>query len=211
MKTQNSLASTLGRSNQQLGRQQGFTLIELVIVIILLGLLAAAALPRLLSATDNAEVASLEGVAGGFSTGVSIAHAQWAADGNSSGGATSAANKVAINLDGKIFYMNEYGWPANVNNSADAAANGQTADECKQVFDNILQSSPASTIDTNNRANSRFYISVVAGAGGDISGQTGDVCRYELILSNSATATGTHYFDYDVVDGQVIVIYPNQG
>ncbi len=197
-------------SGQNYRRSRGFTLIELVIVIILLGLLAAAALPRLLSATDEAEVASLEGVAGGFSTGVAIAHAQWAADGNVSGGNTSSAAKIAINLDGKVFYMNEYGWPANVNSSDDAAANGQTADECKQVFDNVLQSSPASTTNSGNRGNSRYFVSVIAGAGGDLAGETGDVCRYELILSSNATATQTHYFDYDLVDGQVIVIYPDQ-
>ncbi len=197
-------------SGQSYRRSQGFTLIELVIVIILLGLLAAAALPRLLSATDEAEVASLEGVAGGFSTGVSIAHAQWATDGNVAGGSTSGAAKIAINLDGKVFYMNEYGWPANVNSGEDAAANGQTADECKQVFDNILQSSPSSTINSGNRANNRYFVSVIAGAGGDLAGQTGDVCRYELILSSSAAATETHYFDYDLVDGQVTVVYPDQ-
>ncbi|ARN73590.1 type II secretion system protein [Oceanicoccus sagamiensis] len=197
-------------SAQGYRRSKGFTLIELVIVIILLGLLAAAALPRLLSATDEAEVASLEGVAGGFSTGVSIAHAQWAADGNVAGGSTSAAAKIAINLDGKVFYMNEYGWPANINSGDDAAANGQTADECKQVFDNILQSSPSSTVNSGNRSNNRYFISVVAGAGGSIAGETGDVCRYELILNSSAAATETHYFDYDLVDGQVTVIYPDQ-
>ncbi len=207
----NNLTLLIGRSpGQNYHQGRGFTLIELVIVIILLGLLAAAALPRLLSATDEAEIASLEGVAGGFSTGVSIAHAQWATDGNVAGGNTSSASKIAINLDGKVFYINEYGWPANVNSGDDAAANGQTANECKQVFDNVLQSSPSSTIDSGSRGNNRYFVSVIAGAGGDLAGETGDVCRYELILSSNATAAQTHYFDYDLVDGQVTVIYPEQ-
>jgi MSHA pilin protein MshB len=185
----------------------GFTLIELVIVIVLLGLLAATALPRLLSATDNAEIAALEAVAGGFSTAVAIAHGQWAADGNSSGAATTAADKVAINLDGKVFYMNEYGWPANVSASDDAAANNQTADECKQVFDNILQSSPTSTIESSERGSVRYFVSVESNAGGS-AGNIGDICRYELILNNGSAVNPTHYFDFDLVDGQVIVVYP---
>jgi MSHA pilin protein MshB len=196
--------------NMPYHRSSGFTLIELVIVIILLGLLAAAALPRLLSATDNAEIATLEGVAGGFSTAVAIAHAQWAADGNSPGAETTVANKVIINLDGKTFYMNEYGWPANVDSSDDSAANGQTADECKQVFDNILQSSPATTTDSVNRANNRYFVSVINNAGGNVD-IVGDICRFELILSDSETASATHFFDYDLVNGQVIISYPDRG
>lgn len=187
----------------------GFTFIELVIVIILLGLLAAAALPRLLNVTDEAEIASLQGVAGGFSTAVSISHAQWAAEGNSAGGPTTPADKTAINLDGKIVYMNEYGWPANTDNNTDSAADAQSAAECKEVLDAVLQSSPSSTIDANNRSGNRYFISILSGAGGDDIGNTGDICRYESILNNDANATATHYFDYDLVDGQVTPITPN--
>lgn len=50
--------------------QQGFSLVELVIVIVVVGLLAVAALPRFLDVTDEAKKASIEGVAGGFATGV---------------------------------------------------------------------------------------------------------------------------------------------
>ncbi len=50
-------------------KQSGFSLMELVIVIVILGLLAVAALPRFLDVTDEAKRASIEGVAGGFATG----------------------------------------------------------------------------------------------------------------------------------------------
>ncbi|MFA0252828.1 prepilin-type N-terminal cleavage/methylation domain-containing protein, partial [Vibrio sp. 10N.261.45.A4] len=51
-------------------RNAGFSLVELVIVIVVLGLLAVAALPRFLDVTDKAKEASVEGVSGGFATAV---------------------------------------------------------------------------------------------------------------------------------------------
>ena len=61
-------------------RQNGFTIIEIIIVIIILGLLAATALPRFLDTVDEAEDASLEGVAGAFATGVGLVRGLLAAD-----------------------------------------------------------------------------------------------------------------------------------
>jgi MSHA pilin protein MshA len=55
--------------------QKGFTLIELVIVIVILGLLAATALPRFSNLTQSARVATLNGLAGGLRGAISIAHA----------------------------------------------------------------------------------------------------------------------------------------
>ncbi|OGQ58876.1 MAG: hypothetical protein A3J24_07770 [Deltaproteobacteria bacterium RIFCSPLOWO2_02_FULL_53_8] len=49
-------------------RQLGFTLIELVMVIVILGILAATAMPKFMNFKEDAARAALEGVAGALSS-----------------------------------------------------------------------------------------------------------------------------------------------
>jgi len=87
-----------------LQKQAGFTLIELVVVIVILGILAATAAPKFIDLTDDAKKSVMEGVQGALNSATDMAHAkaliknQTAADGD-------------ISVGGKNIDL-VYGWPA---------------------------------------------------------------------------------------------------
>ncbi|MBL4573779.1 MAG: type II secretion system protein [Gammaproteobacteria bacterium] len=78
--------------NMRNTRQSGFTIIELVVVILLLGILSATALPRFMDVTTEAHRASVNGTYGGFATAAGIFRAQWTGKGQPTGAVPGFGN-----------------------------------------------------------------------------------------------------------------------
>jgi len=140
-------------------KQSGFTLIELVIVVVILGFLAVTAIPKFLDLTDQAKQANIEGMAGGFATGISLARAQWEAEGRENDGADPAKNFV--DYDGVTLYLTV---ADSDNNIRPGYALGTTATaaiadvDCISVWTNIFQQPPTIEEYSANIANSTDYI-----------------------------------------------------
>jgi len=84
-------------------QQRGFTLIELVVVITILGILAAFALPRFAGLESSARKATVDGLTGSVRSASALVHAAWLVKGDS--GAQSIALEgatVSTNADGYV-------------------------------------------------------------------------------------------------------------
>lgn len=108
-------------------QQSGFTMIELIMVIVILGILAAFALPKFADFGSDARKASINGLAGALKSAAAIAHAAQLA-GNTTLGADVTLEGTAIKMVNGYPQANADGIGAAANVSAnDYVATGAAA------------------------------------------------------------------------------------
>jgi len=171
------------RLNPRFKREAGFTLIELVIVVVILGFLAATAIPKFVDLTEQAKQANIEGMAGGFATGVSLARSQWEAEARPKD--TASINMV--NYDGTFVYLTSEdgtsspsispGYIIGTNSTSGINGNkSMSIADCIDVWNSLLQQPPlvARSVAEINNDGSYRYLANVSGS------SSSTLCHYHL-------------------------------
>jgi MSHA pilin protein MshB len=204
-----------------MNKQSGFTLIELVIVVVILGFLAVTAIPKFLDLTEQAKQANIEGMAGGFATAVSLVRAQWEAEGRPK----DATSQNIVDYDGTDLILTTktsvirpgyvVSSVAGQNNGA-ALDTGFTAANCVDIWQSIFQQPPRLTdsISILNTDNTLDYLADKSGEGATT------LCHFYLketlnkdannnFADPGALTTTGNSFTYQPADSSVVVYINN--
>jgi MSHA pilin protein MshA len=111
---------------RRVAQQHGFTVIELVVVVTILGILAAFAIPRFISLEAQARAASRDALAGSVRSAAALAHALWLAN----------DRPAAVTMDGvAITMVNGYPDAATIDDAlADFAGYGYASSGSTGTF-----------------------------------------------------------------------------
>lgn len=168
-------------------RRSGFTIVELVVVILILGVLAVTALPRFMNIDDEAHDSVVEAVQGGLRTGLSLYHAQWIAQ------AQPAPGTAMAEFNG--LRVNAAGYPYGLTDTAGDVVS--TSAECVEVYLGLLQDGAPSISAAAALAN-------VTGSVTDVTAvRAGTSCGYHYTAQSSVATTVVPVLNYDSATGAI--------
>jgi MSHA pilin protein MshA len=114
-------------------QQSGFTLIELVVVIVILGILAATALPRFVNLQSEARASAVQGIAGGLRGAIGLVNAKWQVSGG------SGVSSVSM-VGGNVTVGSTTGFPTNDATGIQVAMQCESSTSCQGNVINLAVS-----------------------------------------------------------------------
>ncbi|WP_434362266.1 type IV pilin protein [Parasalinivibrio latis] len=166
-------------------KQNGFTLIELVVVIVILGILSVTAAPKFLNFSDDARLATAKGTKGALSDAVQHVHLYWQLHGND-----QAVGDMA-NLHDGSYNINSNGYPIEAGDNKHAGHANITVPSvnmCGRLWNNLLSHSPPldhSGLGEGASGSPKTYYYTVDGGMFKVSSATGGVCQYSMVDKDS--------------------------
>ena len=166
-------------------RLKGFTLIELVVVIALLAILAAAALPRMMESYDGAHESSVTATGGALASAVILLRSQWVTNG--ARGSVDAVNGYG---DDDLATTQE-GWPSDSGQGAGSNHSFTVAGDaarCVRLWQSLLVVNAPRVSTTSDEG-----IDYLAQA------PAGSICRYTYLMNDQNSQ-----IEYNLETGSVV-------
>ncbi len=128
-------------------KNHGFTLIELAIVIIIIGVLAAVTVPRYINLSQDATEAKIIATTSAFEAGIKQARLAWEMKGNGVREDPLETLQVPAEIlrrPSKERYLdfNRYGWPSGATGNANNRRALQRNNACMTIWYTVMHTSP---------------------------------------------------------------------
>lgn len=159
----------------------GFTLIELIVVIVLIGILSVTALPKFIDFSGDASQATFRATASAFKAGVDIIHLKWRIAGDNQ--AQLNFIPIADPSVGGDLSVNANGFPADTRGTSLTL---NSDNDCLDVWRAVLDSSDVEVASNDSAVYEAQY-------------NNDFTCTYSLVSEPSSTV------DYDSTTGNVTI------